>query len=167
MLSTPAQLDAAGGGEKEKFGDPTEFHKWAGRGVADIILPEIKEDPLAAKVKALEAKVADSEYKNAELTQKVAASESRIAKLEQTVSLLLHTETTQIISYEENIEKEESKPGGNLLLLERWRSLENQQSSTTGQAEEQLTILPQICWVPTAFLAIQVHQISYVSSVPR
>ena len=53
MLSTPAQLDAAGGGEKEKFGDPTEFHKWAGRGVADIILPEIKEDPLAAIKKAL------------------------------------------------------------------------------------------------------------------
>ena len=108
MLPTPPQPDdaaAAGGGEEEfrvwrsnkQFGDPTKFHNWAGRGAADLILPEIKEDPLAAKVKALEAKVADSEYEIAELNQKIAASENRIAKLEQ--------------------KRQKSNPGGNLPRL--------------------------------------------------
>ena len=31
-------------GEKEKFGEATEFINWEGRGAADLILPEIKEN---------------------------------------------------------------------------------------------------------------------------
>ena len=53
MLPTPPQPDAAAG-------EMEEFHNWAGRGAADLILPEIKENPLVAKVEALEAKVTDS-----------------------------------------------------------------------------------------------------------
>ena len=44
MLPTPPQPDnaaAAGGGEKEEFGDPTKFHNWAGRGAADILINQI------------------------------------------------------------------------------------------------------------------------------
>ena len=37
----PQPDDSAGEGEEEKFGDPTEFHNWAGRGAADLILPKI------------------------------------------------------------------------------------------------------------------------------
>ena len=45
MLPTPPQSDAAAGEIKE-------FHNWAGRGAADLILPEIDEKPLVAEVKA-------------------------------------------------------------------------------------------------------------------
>ena len=53
MLPTPPQPGAAaagadggadgvaGGGEKEKFGETTEFINWEGRGAADLILPRI------------------------------------------------------------------------------------------------------------------------------
>ena len=86
MLPTPPQPDAASG-EIEKF------HNWAGKGgAADLILPEIKENPLVAKVKALEAKVTDSESRIAELEQKVADSESKFAELEQKMSVLLHSQ---------------------------------------------------------------------------
>ena len=36
--------DAAytGAGEMERFGEATEFINWAGRGAADLILPEVK-----------------------------------------------------------------------------------------------------------------------------
>ena len=56
MLPTPPQPgaaaagdsvgdgDAAAGGEKEKFGEATEFINWEGRGAADLILPEIEEN---------------------------------------------------------------------------------------------------------------------------
>ena len=93
MLPTPPQQEpAAFGVQKEKSGDTTEFHNWAGRGAARLILPEIKESPLVsrvkalkAKVEALESKVADSECQNAELNQKVTDSDHRIAYLEQKV----------------------------------------------------------------------------------
>ena len=54
MLPTPPPQPDAAAGEME------EFHNWAGRGAADLILPEIKENPLVAKVEALETKVTDS-----------------------------------------------------------------------------------------------------------
>ena len=41
MLPTPAQADARSGGEEEF---PTEFHNWAAKGAADLILPEIEEN---------------------------------------------------------------------------------------------------------------------------
>ena len=54
LLPTPTQPAAAGGdaaggdgggaggvGEKEKFGEATEFINWEGRGAADLILPRI------------------------------------------------------------------------------------------------------------------------------
>ena len=87
MLPTPPQSDAAAG-------EIEEFHNWAGkaREAADLILPEIKENPLVAKVEALEAKVTDSESRIAELEQKVADSESKFAELEQKVSVLLHSQ---------------------------------------------------------------------------
>ena len=61
MLPTPPQPAAAaagnagdaggasgeaggGAGEKEKFGEATEFISCEGRGAADLILPEIKEN---------------------------------------------------------------------------------------------------------------------------
>ena len=57
MLPTPPQPGAAevgdtgaggdasvgAGGEKEKFGEATEFINWEGRRAADLILPEIEE----------------------------------------------------------------------------------------------------------------------------
>ena len=79
MLPTPPQADAAAG-------EVEEFHNWAGKGAADLILPKIKENPLVAKVKTLEAKVTDSESRIAELDQKVTDSDSRIAELEQKVA---------------------------------------------------------------------------------
>ena len=33
----------AGAGEKEKFGEATEFINWEGRGAAELILPEIQD----------------------------------------------------------------------------------------------------------------------------
>ena len=41
--------------------DPTGFNSWAGRGVASSILSSVKENPFAARVKVLEAKVASME----------------------------------------------------------------------------------------------------------
>ena len=35
--------DAAAGAMVE-FGEPTEFHNWAGKGAEDLILPDIKEN---------------------------------------------------------------------------------------------------------------------------
>ena len=47
MLPTPPQADAAAvgvvGGEGE-FVEATEFHNWAAKGAADLILPEIQEN---------------------------------------------------------------------------------------------------------------------------
>ena len=42
MLPTPPQPDvsAAAAGEKEMFGEVPEFHNWAGKGKADLILPK-------------------------------------------------------------------------------------------------------------------------------
>ena len=62
MLPTPTQLGAAadagdasvGAGEKEKFGEATEFINWEGRGAADLILPDIEEN----------SDYADDEYDN-------------------------------------------------------------------------------------------------------
>ena len=43
MLPTPAQADArADGEEEEEFA--TEFHNWAAKGAADLILPELEEN---------------------------------------------------------------------------------------------------------------------------
>ena len=48
MLPTPAQADAAAGvvgavfGAEEEFA--TEFHNWAAKGAADLILPEIQKN---------------------------------------------------------------------------------------------------------------------------
>ena len=52
MLPTPPQPDASAAvaGEKEMFGEPTEFHNWAGRGAADLLLPKIKEASLVPKI---------------------------------------------------------------------------------------------------------------------
>ena len=51
MLPTQPQPDAAGAtamgataGEMEEFGEPIEFHNWAGKGAEDLVLPEIKEN---------------------------------------------------------------------------------------------------------------------------
>ena len=41
MLPTPPQADAAADGEEEF---PTEFHNWAAKGAADLILPELEEN---------------------------------------------------------------------------------------------------------------------------
>ena len=41
MLPTPAQADARAGGEEEF---PTEFHNWAAKGAADLIIPELEEN---------------------------------------------------------------------------------------------------------------------------
>ena len=41
MLPTPPQSDAAAtgpAGEMEEFGEATEFHNWAGKGAADLLL---------------------------------------------------------------------------------------------------------------------------------
>ena len=35
--------DAAAGAMVE-FGEPTEFHNWAGKGAEDLVLPDIKEN---------------------------------------------------------------------------------------------------------------------------
>ena len=52
MLPTPPQADAgaggvvgafSGGGEEE-FVEATEFHNWAAKGAADLILPEIQKN---------------------------------------------------------------------------------------------------------------------------
>ena len=52
MLPTPPQPDAAGAasGEKEMFGEASEFHNWTGKGAADLLLPEIKEASLILKI---------------------------------------------------------------------------------------------------------------------
>ena len=94
MLPTPPpQPDAA-------TGEMKEFHNWVSRGAADLILPKIKVNPLVAKVKALEAKVTDSDSRIAELDQKVTDSDSRIAELEQRVadSEIKFTELEQKVS---------------------------------------------------------------------
>ena len=50
MLPTPPQSDAGavvgavGGGGEEEFGQAIEFHNWAAKGAADLILPEIQEN---------------------------------------------------------------------------------------------------------------------------
>ena len=41
MLPTPAQADA-GADVEEEF--PTEFHNWAAKGAADLILPDIEDN---------------------------------------------------------------------------------------------------------------------------
>merc|ERR1719222_998298 len=43
MLPTPAQQDARAGadGDEEEF--PTEFHNWAAKGAADLIIPELED----------------------------------------------------------------------------------------------------------------------------
>ena len=45
MLPTPPQADAGAGasvGGEEEFA--TEFHNWAAKGAADLILPELEEN---------------------------------------------------------------------------------------------------------------------------
>ena len=42
MLPTPPQADAAAAGAEEEF--PTEFHSWAAKGAADLIIPELEEN---------------------------------------------------------------------------------------------------------------------------
>ena len=43
MLPTPAQAaGGAGVGGEEEF--PTEFHNWAAKGAADLILPELEDN---------------------------------------------------------------------------------------------------------------------------
>ena len=42
MLPTPPQADALAGAGEEEF--PTEFHNWAAKGAADLILSEIEEN---------------------------------------------------------------------------------------------------------------------------
>ena len=50
MLPTPPQSDAGavvgavGGGGEEEFGQAIEFHNWAAKGAADLILPELEEN---------------------------------------------------------------------------------------------------------------------------
>ena len=85
-------------GEKNVEQDPTKFQNWAGRGVAQLFLPKIKENPLVARVKVLEEKVLVSDARIAELEKKVWDSEKRFAELEQKVALLLYTEATKSIS---------------------------------------------------------------------
>ena len=62
--------------------DPTGFNSWAGRGVASSILPSVKENPFAARMKMLETKVAYMEG----LEARVVDQEARIAVLEQRTS---------------------------------------------------------------------------------
>ena len=76
MLPTSPHSDAAAG-------EIGEFHNWAGMGVAYLVLPEIDDDPLDAKVISLEAEVTAKDRRIAELEQKVADSEKRIADLEE------------------------------------------------------------------------------------
>ena len=47
MLPTPPQADAGAGasvGGEEEFVEATEFHNWAAKGAADLILPELEEN---------------------------------------------------------------------------------------------------------------------------
>ena len=40
----PSQSDASGTGEMDEFEEAPKFISWAAKGVADLILPEIKEN---------------------------------------------------------------------------------------------------------------------------
>ena len=76
--------------------DPTRFNSWAGKRVASSILPSVKENPFAARVKMLESKVAsmeaqlqkridsDSDAKASQsfLAAKVQVLEAKVADLE-------------------------------------------------------------------------------------
>ena len=72
---TPSAAFDVGGKEKKVEQDPTKFQNWAGRGVAHMFLPKIKENPLVARVKLLEEKVQVSDARIAELEKRVCDSE--------------------------------------------------------------------------------------------
>ena len=62
--------------------DPTGFNSWAGRGVASSILPSVKENPFAARMKVFEAKVASMEAQHRIDNVKMKALESKMASME-------------------------------------------------------------------------------------
>lgn len=62
--------------------DPTRFNSWAGRGVASSILPSVKENPFAARMKVLEAKVASMEAQHRNDNVKMRALESKVASMD-------------------------------------------------------------------------------------
>ena len=62
--------------------DPTGFNSWAGGGVASSILPSVKENPFAARMKVLEAKVASMEAQHRIDNAKMRALESKMASME-------------------------------------------------------------------------------------
>ena len=62
--------------------DPTGFNSWAGGGVASSILPSVKENPFAARMKVLEAKVASMEAQHRIDNAKMRALESKMASIE-------------------------------------------------------------------------------------
>ena len=62
--------------------DPTRFNSWAGKRVASSILPSVKENPFAARMKVLEAKVASMEAQHRIDNAKMRALESKMASIE-------------------------------------------------------------------------------------
>ena len=62
--------------------DPTGFNSWAGGGVASSILPSVKENPFAARMKVLEAKVASMEAQHRIDNVKMRALESKVASMD-------------------------------------------------------------------------------------
>ena len=62
--------------------DPTGFNSWAGGGVASSILPSVKENPFAARMKVLEAKVASMEAQHRIDNVKMRALESKVVSME-------------------------------------------------------------------------------------